>query len=216
MNRAKCCAACCLLMLLACGLPACNLTRPYPTKALFALEVGKPPAAAARESGVVLRIYDFIIASPYDGQSFVYKTGPTRFENDYYNGFIADPSHLLTAATVDWMREGGRFPVVPSTSGSVANQLFLEGNVREMYGDYTDKSCPRAVMTVAFFLMDNREVNGRVLFQRMYHVETPVGGSGPDEFSAALSRTYRKILLELTSDMQNVDVPPATQTAEDK
>jgi ABC-type uncharacterized transport system auxiliary subunit len=215
MTRAMRTTAGRLLVLLCAGLCGCNLSRPYPDKTFYAIEAGKPTAAGRPVSPLTLRIYDLLIASPYNQQSFVYKTGASRFESDYYHGFIVAPTGLLTGVLVDWMKGAGLYAVVVGSDSRLADKIILEGNVREMYGDFTDSKNPRAVMTAAFFLIDDTAVDGRVLFQKTYHAESPIAGSASEGMAAGLGAAYREILTQLTQDLAHVevDLPASTQPA---
>lgn len=216
MTRVTRLAARGVLALLLIGVAGCNLSKPYPDKAFFAIDAGQPARAAHPISPLTLRIYSILVARPYDVRAFVYKTGASRFETDYYNGFIAAPSELLTGTLVDWMKRAGLFAVVVDSDSRMADQFVLEGNVREMYGDYSDRRNPQAVMTAAFFLIDDRPVDGRVIFQKTYHVSAPVGAKGPEALSAALNAAWRNILTDLTADLAGVQVAADDRGPADK
>ena len=104
------------------------------------------------------------IAKPFDATGFVYKVAESRFTTDYYNGFIAEPDRLLTGELVNWLAASGEFGSVVEESSAADYRLTLESNVTELYGDYTNKTAPQAVMELKVFVIDDVPSPSRVIF----------------------------------------------------
>ena len=184
-----------------------GLKTPYPDKAYFAIEPGTPtpqpdrvaPTSAPSDMPVIL-IRHLTVASPYDEPLFVYKTGPAKFETDYYNAFIAEPASLLTDALVKWLStEQPLGSILPGGSGA-RHDLSLEGNITALYADLQKKDAPRAVIEARFLLIDERKRDS-VVFEKAYSASVPADSAAPASLAAALGRAYRQLLQSLNDDL---------------
>lgn len=195
------------LALLCLSLVSCEaMMKPAPDKAYFAIDV-PPPARAKASSDLVLRVRRVNVATPYHARTFVYKVGEGKFESDYYNGFITSPAENLTGELIEWLAAGGPFASAIDGASSVSHQLVLESNVTALYGDYTDKQAPQAVIEAKFFLMDDTGADTRIVHQKTYRQTAPLTGEGPAALVVAWGQAWRKMLTQLTEDLSRVKVP---------
>ena len=194
------------LALLCLSLVSCEaMMKPAPDKAYFAIDV-PPPAKAKGSSDLVLRVRRVNVATPYNARTFVYKVGEGKFESDYYNGFVTSPAENLTDELIGWLAPGGPFASVIDGASSVSHQLVLESNVTALYGDYTDRQAPQAVIEVKFFLMDDTGADTRIVFQKTYRQTAPVDGDGPGALVKGWNAAYRQVLSEIARDLAQVKV----------
>ncbi len=195
------------LALLCLSLVSCEaMMKPAPDKAYFAIDV-PPPAKAKASSDLVLRVRRVNVATPYNARTFVYKVGEGKFESDYYNGFITTPAENLTGELIEWLAAGGPFASAIDGASSVSHQLVLESNVTALYGDYTDKQAPQAVIETKFFLMDDTGADVRIVFQKTYRQTAPVDGEEPAALVRAWNETWRKTFTALVNDLGQVNLP---------
>ena len=154
-------------------------------------------------AGAVLQVRRLHIASPYDGQEFVYRTRSNEFRSDYYNGFIAAPDHLLTAGLIAWISRAGvgPFASVVDTESGIPARYVLEGNVTSLYGDYADKAAPKAVMSLKIFLFDDGDANARVIFQKEYSAAAPIEPGSAESLVNGWGKAFRQILERITADL---------------
>lgn len=137
------------------------VSRPYPEKELYALDSGRP---RVHERGhEILRVAPVRVASPFDGGSFVYRTGELRYDPDYYRGFVAAPGKLLTGEAIRYLDEGGSFASVVDAGASVTTPLTLEATVLELGGDYRDREHPVAAVRARFLLVVEEDDSTRLL-----------------------------------------------------
>lgn len=190
-----------LLPALACG---CDMSKPYPDKTLFVIDPGQPPRTYQQFCSSTLRVYAVRVASPSDTQTFLYKRGGSRYENDYYNGFIAPPERLLTGTLIDWVGRTGLFAAVVDSASRLNHRYVLEGMISEMCGDYSDPKSAKASITASFFLIDDEPIDSRAIFNKTYKATAPIAGANPDAMAAALNGAYRTILTDLTDDLSRV------------
>ena len=189
-----------------------TLSQPAPQKAFFAITPGEPSPAVAPMSatskasttmpgGAVLRVRRLRVASPYDGQAFVYQIRNDEFETDYYNGFIAAPDQLLTGSLIAWVSRAATFKSVVDVSTGILARYVLEGNVTSLYGDYIDKAAPKAVMSIRIFLLDDRDADLRMIFQKEYNATAPIEMGSAQSLVKGLSKAFRQILEQMTADL---------------
>lgn len=199
--------ACIVLLCLA--LVGCGaIGQPFPDKEFFGIEAGDSPAPAKQMTDSGLRVRRLRIAPPYDGRSFVYKVGESRYKTDYYNGFVTSPDHLLTGELTQWLAETKLFAAVVGSTGEADHRYVLDGSVSELYGDYTDANAPKATMKARFFLLDDSQAQTRIVFQKTYRKTAPLNEANPEALATGLGAAYREILTDLTADISKVQLAP--------
>ncbi len=203
----------CLLLscsLVSTWLSGCSgLTQPYPKKNLFAISAAVPAGSRASPVPAVLCVKAVRIAVPYDEKTFTYKTGESTFVADYYNGFVAEPDRLLTGELTRWLSESGVFRTVVNASSSVDYDLSLETNVTALYGDYSAKDSPKAVVEARVFLIRETGKPYNLLFQKVYRESEPLAGHGPEQLVQGWERGLGRMLEGLVADLRAV-APPSS------
>jgi ABC-type uncharacterized transport system auxiliary subunit len=198
--------SCMAIALASCG----NMSKPYPEKNLFAIDAGPAPAAkqtaTTTAAADVLRVRRFRVAAPYDGLTFVYRTGEAQYRTDYYNGFIVAPEETLTSETIRWLTAAGPFASVIDGGSTVTSRFLLEGNVTALYADLSDAKAPKAVIQARFFMIDESGADARVRFQKAYAATVPAGAGQPAEIAAALGKAWGQILTGLAADLARADL----------
>jgi uncharacterized lipoprotein YmbA len=199
--------------ILACALMSgCGLETPYPDKEYFAIDpgpsTGRPAMTKAAEAnnGMVLQVQRLRVASPFDGSTFVYKTGPAQYRSDYYNGFITPTPIMLTGKLIEWLSSTGLYSSVVDTSNSADHHYVLEGNVTELCGDYTE-AVPKAVIAAKFFLLDDSSGETDIVFEKAYRQAAALTANTPAALAAAWGQAYRVILEELAADLSHTKQP---------
>ena len=213
-------AAC--VFLVSCG----PLSRPATDRELFTIEPGAPsqslapsrsPESVLKTSsadGSALRVRRLQVANPYAGTEFVYRTAGGSFRTDYYNGFIAPPAELLTGAVLDWLSRAGAFASVVDSTSTVPTRYVLEGNVTALYGDYTDRKAPKAVIRMKVFVLDEQARGSRLAFQKEYEATAPVRTASVRSLVEGWNQAARSVLEKLQVDLPSrlapeVDKSPA-------
>lgn len=197
-------------MTMALSLSCKGIEQAYPNKKLYAINAGPStnPSGSAAEARGALRVRPVAVASPYDGVPFMYKVGESRFESDYYNNFVTSPRRLLTGEMVRRLGECGLFSTVTDAASIASSSLAMELNVTSLYGDYTNRASPAAVIEARAFLIKDEPTSDSVLFQKSYRVQEPCAADSPDALVAAWGKGYGKILDELISDLRRVNLSP--------
>lgn len=189
-------------MLLAVGCNAFN--KPYPTKSLHAIRIPDPAPANGTPLPGTIRIDRVRVAQPFDGSPFVYRIDESRYATDYYAGFVAAPSPLLTTAISNWMAKAGLFKSVLSGGTAADYQLLLETNVTAMYGSFQPKQQPAAVLEARFFVIDQTAGQFKIIFDKAYSQSEPLESKSPnpDALIKAWNTAWEHMLTSLAADLR--------------
>ncbi len=192
----------CLLAMLVFTLTGClRGTRSAPDLEHFDISPGDAPRAP-RSSAHVLMLRRLDVESPFEDRRFLYRTGPSTYEPDYYIRFVASPAELLTNRLEEWIEEMGLFAAVVEPGSSAEYRYILEGQILQLYGDYTDPRQPKAVIKAEFVLVDDQDGAGKILFERQYQQAEPVISSAADGLATGWGQAVRSVFLALGSDLQ--------------
>jgi len=142
------------------------------------------------------------VSPPYEGVAFVYRIGPSQFDTDYYNNFIAPPATLLTGELIDWLTRSGPMTVC-DTSSDLRPDLVLAGNITMLCIDSTT-SPPRARVEGRFFFTKEHDGVSELVAERHYEESAPVSARSPAEFARAWGQAYRQLLIHLSEDLRNL------------
>lgn len=204
------------LFLCICGAGCGGLLKQPPVaKAYFAIDPGRPqmPSAAdptTRPEPEVLRVRMLRVSPPYDGVAFVYRIGPSQFDTDYYNNFIAPPASLLTGSLIDWLARSEPMTICDASS-DLRSDLILEGTISRLYIDSTTTPSPTAVVAGRFFLTRDRQGIVELLSDKTYEGSAAVSDRSPAGFASAWGQAYRKLLEQLGADLQKHPVQAMTR-----
>ncbi len=183
-------------------LPGCAaLNRPYPAKRCFALEIPQRPERVRQPASATMRVRQFRVAPPYHQAQFVYRLGEAEFKLDYYDEFIASPAELLTDQTTAWLCDRGAYRTTCGGGSAADHDLVLEAMVTSLYGDYTKRSAPEAVLAIHFFLLAEQGTRTTVVFDRTYAERVALDGDGPDKLVRGWSADLERILTSLEADL---------------
>jgi len=189
----------CLLLITLTG--CLNLSKSYPEKRSFVLDVGAPPQEARANSTKVLKINRLRVSPLFSGRAMVYRTADLQYESDFYDEWFVTPSVLITQQLQHWLAQSGRFELVLQGTNHIEPTHFLEGTVTEFYGDFRES--PRAVLGIEFHLLDAMN-EGRLSLQRTYHQDIPLTDRSPDALARGLTEALRTVLVALTKDIEEV------------
>jgi cholesterol transport system auxiliary component len=193
----------CLLIITLTG--CLSLSKSYPEKRSFVLDVGAPPQETPSNSIKVLKINRLRVSPLFAGRAMVYRTADLQYESDFYDEWFVTPSVLVTQQLQNWLAHSGRFLLVLQGTNHIEPTHFLEGTVTEFYGDFRES--PRAVLGIEFHLLDAMN-EGQLSFRRTYHQDIPLTDRSPDALARGLTEALRTVLVTLTKDIGEVQATP--------
>jgi len=187
----------------------CGLNTPYPSRALYTLNVDPPvPATPPHEQkDVTLRIRRIVAVAPFNGQAFVYRMSANSIRTDYYNTFAAPPADLVTSELVQWLRASKLFTAVVDSGATLHHQWVLEGRIQDLSIDMSNPAKAQAVVTMQMLLLDDSSAVPRVLFDKSYTERAPITSADPVSASAGWSITCGRVFNRIADDLSGVSLP---------
>ncbi len=170
----------------------------------YVLDVVREGKPAAIHSDATLRLRRFNVDEAFAGRSLVYRVDEFRYEPDYYHQLLVLPGVMITEEARDWLANSGLFGRVTSVGSRLASTYLLEGNVIDLYADFTPKGAPEAVAEIRFFLLAGPEGNESVALSQTYRAATPIAAKTAQAVVQALSKSLADILTRLEADIANV------------
>jgi cholesterol transport system auxiliary component len=179
----------------------CSLKQKYPAKLCFVIEAKRSGTAPIRTNDTVVQVRSLRMAAPFQGKAFVYRMGELNYESDFYHEFLVSPQLLLTDQVHLWISSSGLFRNVLGGASRAEAGQGLEGNVSELYADFREKSAPKAVLGMQFFLMKEDAGSPQIIFHKVYRQEIAIEQKGPEAIARGWSTALKRILTDLEADL---------------
>lgn len=194
------------LVLLTCwGMSGClKLSKEFPERTYYALEVPRPGPDPAAEAGTILKVRKFRVLPRYEGKGLVYWTGEHQYESDYYRQWFVAPNAMVTQQVQGWVAASGLFEHVLASASTAEETHVLEGTVTALYGDYRGRASPKAVLGLQVVLLDERPSHSGIVFQRDYQREVGLPTPAPDALVQGWNEALRQVLAALEEDLRKV------------
>ncbi len=198
------------LLACICGLTGC-LSRPAMNKQTFAFSMSTIAATNILASNRVLGIRNLQIAAPFEGRSFIYRTGEFSYVRDPYAEFLESPEEELMAPLSELLRSEGGFMTVLDSGSALKPDTLVEISVNQLFGDFRPPEHPAAILTMRFVFFDaTNGVPGKAIFQQEYSrnipLNTPTAAALMDGWERALS----EILAQVSSDFRHLETSAPT------
>ena len=153
-------------------------------------------------SASVLAVPRFTIDTAYSGRGLVYRLGPSQYESDAYNEFLVPPALMVTEKTRDWLSASGLFAQVLGVGSALQPTHRLEANVTALYGDFRDRTSPKAVVELKVFLLKIADgVDPMPIFGRTYSATSAPAGQDADSLVMGFNDCMKTILTDLEEDL---------------
>jgi len=179
------------------------LSRPSLHKQTFAFSIPGPPATNEAAGGPVLGIRILQIAPPFDGRSFVYRTGEFSYERDPYAEFLSSPVEGLMAPVCAILRGDGCFSAVVEAGSAFKPDTLVEIRVNQLFGDIRKPGSPSAVLAMQVTFLDaTNGLPGSVILQRNYSRRIPMNSASAAALMEGWNRALAGIFAEVASDFR--------------
>ena len=179
------------------------VSQPNPEKNMFILNVPQAASDVSNPARRTLLVGTASAAAGYENQGLVYRVGPDKYQQDFYNDFLAPPARLLMDMATQYLDARNTKVRVVKTPGLILAAFGLETYLESIYGDYTVDP-PQAVFNVRFTLNDLRGDNPKVLFDNNYQRQIPITGKGPAGLVEALNLGLVEVMAELNHDVEQL------------
>ena len=177
------------------------VSQPNPEKNFFILTVPQAASDINNPARRTLLVGTASAASGYDNQGLVYRVGPDKYQQDFYNDFMAPPARLLMDMATQYLDARNTKLRVVRTPGLILADFGLETYLENIYGDYTVEP-PQAVFNIRFILNDLRGESPRVVFDNNYQRKIPIMGKGPASLVEALNNGLVEVMAELNHEVE--------------
>lgn len=165
----------------------------------FVLEVSRDRPQQEISKDVVLDVQSFNVDTAFSNRSLVYRKKQSEYETDFYNQFLIRPEDMITEKTRSWLSESGLFELVLEPGSYIDASHVLEGNIITLYGDFRDKSSPKATMKIRFFLIKLSDKS--VVFAKTYETTSESNERTAESLVEAFDNCLTNILSDLEEDL---------------
>ena len=148
------------------------------------------------------------ISPLYDSKGFVYRTGPRRYETEFYHEFYVSPAAVFEEALFEWLRAAGIFKVVRPAQDPESATWRLAVRIDELYADVTDRGAPKAVLAMSVELRKRGPEGPGTAMSRQYVAVVPIAGPGADDLLDGWSAGLGQVLTDLDADLRRSQAAP--------
>ncbi len=181
-----------------------SLTRDFPEKKNYLLEIPDPPPSQIRKQEMTVKIRRVIVSNKFQGKGFVYRKSESNFESDFYNEFFVPPKENLSEEIQKYLERKQIFGSVVSMNSRLEATHYIEVEVFSLFGDYRKLQAPHAVLELSFRVFDDRMGDYRRVFSREYKKRIPIEKDSPESLVAGWNLALSRILEEFCKDIQNL------------
>ena len=154
----------------------------------------------------VLGIKTLQVAPPFDGRSFVYRTGEFAYGRDPYAEFLGLPAEILTGPITQLLAGDGCFSDVVKMGSAARPDTLIEINISELYGDIRKPEAPSAVLSMQVILTEAKKgLPGRVLLEKNYSRRIPIKSATAAALMAGWNEGLVEIFNEMASDFRSCE-----------
>jgi len=178
----------------------------------YVLDVVRAGTLARTHTDATLRLRRFNVDEAFASRELVYRVDEFRYEPDYYHQFLVLPGIMITEEARDWLANSGLFGRVTAVGSRLESTYLLEGNIIDLYADFTPKSGPQAVVAIRFFLLVGPEAGESVALSETYRATSPIADKTAEAVIEALSKSLIDVLTRLEADITKVVAGPPQKT----
>jgi len=179
------------------------LSRPPLAKQSFAFPLPPPPQIRSKPEMPGLEIRPLRVADPFDGQSFLYRTGAYSYERDPYAEFLSPPAEVFQDLLRAYLQNSGVFSEVAGQDSALRPDLMAEIHIDDLYGDFRDRAAPKAVLRIRIIFFDaKRDASGKVLWQKDYEERVPLQQRTAAALMAGWNEALGRIMEQLKADLK--------------
>lgn len=194
-----------LLFALPLILTSClRLTKDFPEKKSYLIEVESPKKGMVRYQDLVLKIRRVAVSNKFEGKGFIYRKSISKYEADFYNEFLVSPQNNLSEEIVRYLNSSNLFSNVSDMSSRMEATHYLEVEFTSLYGDYRNKDNTGALIEVQFRMFDDRKGDYQPIWRKSYSSLTTVKPDSPESLVQGWNKSLGDILSQLVTDLETI------------
>ncbi len=178
----------------------CSFVRPSPVKQAFLLDPALPAAVATTHAGTA-RVGIVTVAAPFRGKPFVFREAELKYESDFYDEFLVQPSSIVGDATARALIAANVFAAVSPPGIAAEADWVVDCFVGALYGDTRNAPASIAVLEMTYYLTRANAVSGAPAWSKKYARKVTVKANTADAYVAAQNTAFGEILAELVRDL---------------
>lgn len=191
------------IITLALGASCVNTSRDYPVKNYYVIDITRNENLNDNKIKSVLEVDKFVAPSIRAGKEFIYRFPNDEYKSDFYNEFFVNPDDLIRDEVAEWMAKSGLFKAVIDSNTNFNSDLILEGNVDELYADFSREDI-KAVLSLQLFLTKNTQRKTSPLFSKNYKSEIITASKAPKDLVVGWNKALEEILADFENDISNL------------
>lgn len=166
----------------------------------YMIDAGRD-AEVVESSHKSIKVLDMSVSRVFDSSNLIYKVSGNKFEKDYYHKYFAEVGNMASQSLIEWLSDSSLFDTVLSSRSLAETDYTLEGYVIELYGDFTNKKSPEAVVTIQFVLLDSLARGSGNLQEWRYSQRVAIANKSPEGLIDAYNTAFAQIFSCLEGDL---------------
>ena len=186
---------CCLSM----ALSGCSGGPTIPNE-YYMIDTGRN-TEVVESSHKTIKVLEMNVSKVFDSNNIIYKVSGNKFEKDYYHRYFSDVGAMASKNLIRWLRDSSLFDTVLSSSSLADTDYTLEGYIIELYGDFSNKNSPEAVVSIQFVLLDSLARGSGNLQEWRYSQRIAITNKNPEGLIDAYNTAFAQIFSCLEGDL---------------
>ena len=168
----------------------------------YTLEYNPPEPSSMDPLPVVIKIERFLVAPPYNTNQIIYRDSSFKRDSYIYHRWSSNPGDLVTQLLNRDFKRSGLFEAILPYETVFSSDYTLEGSL----DDFLEWDRPEdwsAVLSVTIVLTaeNDKDINKRILFQKIYRSEKACKQKNPQSLAEAMSRAMLDVSARIIRDV---------------
>ncbi|WP_246047268.1 ABC-type transport auxiliary lipoprotein, LBF_0736 family [Leptospira ognonensis] len=178
-----------------------GMTKTYPEKKYFLIEVENPVQTISAPKGSSFKIRRFSISQRFEGKEFVYRKDNVNFESDFYNSFFISPSSNLREEFTKALLASKIFEWDAGQNTRIDPTHYIEISISDLYGDF--RSNPKAVLNMELFVYTETNSIPNIIFKKSYKKSVDIQTKEAGDLVAGWNQALGQITQEIGTDLRD-------------
>ena len=148
-----------------------------------------------------IKVLNITVSQVFDSSNLVYKLTGNKFEEDYYNRYFANVGVMIQKSLTKWLSDSNLFDSVLDSRSLADVDYTLEGHIIDIYGDFSDRTTPSAVVSMQFVLLDGLGRSSGSIKEWKYTQRVDVSNKSPESLIDAYNIAFSKIFTSIEKDL---------------
>lgn len=184
-----------------------KLTKIYPEKRTYLIELKAPEPIASNPKKSKLKIKRVFISSKFESKSFIYRKSNNIYETDFYNEFLISPQNNISEEIQKYLDRKKIFKAVLLPNTRMDTNFDLEIIIYSLYGDFRNSSQPYAFLEMQFKLYEESLLESKLILQMDYNKKIQIQNDSPESLVEGWSQGLKEILENYSKELIRLEIP---------